>query len=177
MYKVIFIDFDDTLVMHLRTRIQNIHLAKTRANVLFKPLDEAVKIYEHSVVNQDIVDYIKKCSDKDTKVILLTETTNKMLEIKKYYLEQHLPGFIDDYISSAETDTTKCLIIDSYIKEFNIPRNRVLFIDDSNGHLNSIQVEKLGIDLATPQLITFTSHFETVEEKRKAYLEEIKEAE
>lgn len=160
MYKAVFVDFDNTLVLHIDPKVTKYLKKSERALCMFKPKKEAVKMYEHSCINTDVVDYIKNSIESDGKVILLSESTSKLMEVKRYYLQKHLPNFVDEYISTSLKDIPKSLVIEAYIRQFNIPRNRVLYIEDDVGSIDMIRKQGLKIDVMQPQVISYASHIE-----------------
>lgn len=152
--KTIFVDFDDTLCLHKYKIVVYNQCIFNNAKFASE------KMYQKSSANILLIKYLEEQQKQGAKLILLTSSCSKMLEIKKYWLKQCCENLIfDDYIS-VSIDITKTEIMLAYSKFYKISQSNIEFIDDSCKE--RWEAEYHGIITYNPQIIAnafFLSNF------------------
>lgn len=109
------------------------------------------EIYQESSANILLIKYLEEQQKQGAKLMLLTSSCSKMLEIKKHWLKQYCENLVfEDYIS-VSIDITKTEIILAYSKFSRIPISNIEFIDDSCKERSD--AEHYEIATYNPQLI------------------------
>lgn len=143
MRKTIFVDFDDTLCLHLYRNKVDKHI--------FDEIPEACDyFYNECELNVPLYSYLAR-EQENCDVILLSSASSKMLDIKKFWLDKYCPKLkFKDYIA-VSIDINKSQIMLAYSQKFDVPIGDIVFIDDSRDERWSAESE--GFCTFNPQLL------------------------
>lgn len=145
-YKVIFVDFDDTLCVH--TEYLN---DKYKQFLFCDPETLCEKIYRSSLVNHILLTKLTQLKNEyNAQVILISSANSLLLDAKKHWCMQHCPDLFNQFISSS-IELTKADIILSYCTHEHLNEREVLFVDDSWRERE--QALHMNIHAVTPQEI------------------------
>ena len=133
-YKVIFLDFDNTICLHRHP----VDYASPVA--LFEDsLQASRKLFSSSVINWELVDVLCNLRENNDVIIgMLSSSGSIQLEIKKVWLKTAVPRLKLDFVYGVSVDCTKKQFILSFQKYHSIQPSECILIDDDPGTVNDL---------------------------------------
>lgn len=141
----IFVDFDDTLVIHQH----NIHIYEK--NKFLKEAFSEVNVYPHSTPNKAIISLLMQAKKEGIKSHVLSWVNNSIeTKVKEKYCQQHSPGLIHNVLGVASHEDKTGLML-AFAESNKIKPENIMFIDDRIDTLKS--AKNAGFTVYTPQWI------------------------
>lgn len=145
-YRIVFVDFDNTLCVHS-------HPIDYTSNLLESKEDACTSWFKESYLDMTLVEYLVNLKETNCKIILLSNSGSKQLEVKKYFCEKYVPDLFDDYVGCS-CDCSKYDFIKAYLQKHDLVYVQCLLIDDSAEIINKLERDKI-CRAIPPQLVSY----------------------
>lgn len=145
--KHIFVDFDDTLVIH----DHNSHIYEKNKSIKDAILGNDA--YPYSVPNKAVITLLRNAEKEQIEIHVLS-WVNISLEtkVKEEYCHRHFPGLVSDVIGTASPEKTEFML--AFAEAKGIRPENIMFIDDRIDTLRS--AKDAGFVVYSPQYILNT---------------------
>lgn len=140
----IFVDFDDTLCLHVKRLEQK--------KALFCDSSTAADyVYKDSILNQPLHDWLKDSQEHGASLILITEASSMLLDVKKAWVLKNCGDLGFDYFISTSMDLDKADHLERF--EGMHPDSKILFVDDRGKERAAVSNRCRHVMATSPQYI------------------------
>lgn len=148
--KTVFVDFDDTLCVHLRSNTEELKHEDWIRDMVRGNKDWYLDSARHVDVPA-MRDYLKLCNSANIPVICVSwSTTSLAYNAKIKFLDKKYPGLVERFVLVGSREA-KLQLLDNWCKSMGFAKSEILLIDDHPD--TQYEVRAAGYNSCSPMTI------------------------